>query len=373
MFLNIDLHIHSCFSMASSPRMLPEAILNGCRQKGISVIGTGDILHPEWRKMWEEVTIPKDMIRIPTTEIEGIDRVHHLILLPDLESASELTQSFGRSSKNILKNGRPQVKLTGEEIAIEVHNLDGMIGPAHAFTPWTSIYASHNSIRSCYGNEPIDLLELGLSADSGYGSRIGDLIGVPFLTNSDAHSPEPAKLGREFTRIETDTTSPDDVAVLDAIKSGNIVMNAGFFPEEGKYNRTACTRCFTQYSLQEAEHYHWKCPADRGRIKKGVYDRAEELSDGNESQRPPYLHIIPLVEIIQRTLQTCSPTTKKCRELYNACLSLFGDEITVLTLTPIDEIRIFHQELGDAIAAFREGRIILHPGGGGRYGTFEFI
>ena len=54
MLLNIDLHIHSCFSMASSPRMLPEPILTGCRLKGITGIGTGDILHPVWREMWEK-------------------------------------------------------------------------------------------------------------------------------------------------------------------------------------------------------------------------------------------------------------------------------------------------------------------------------
>jgi uncharacterized protein (TIGR00375 family) len=371
MHLNADLHIHSCFSMASSARMVPESILNGCRLKGISVIGTGDILHPEWRKMWEAITVPDDIIPVPTTEIEGMDRVHHLVLLPDFESAAHLERSFAASSKNILKNGRPQVRLPGEEIAARVHDLNGMIGPAHAFTPWTSIFASHNSIRSCYGDERIDLLELGLSADSSYGSRIPDLAGVPFLTNSDAHSPEPAKIGREFTRIETSSPVPGVSDILNAIRSKNIVMNAGFFPEEGKYNLTACTRCFTPYSRIEAEQYRWKCPADRGRIKKGVHDRAEELSDGCESPRPPYLHIIPLAEIIQRILLTCSPVTKKCRELYTSCISEFGDEIAILTLIPVDEIRAFHQGLGDAIAAFREGRIILHPGGGGKYGTFE--
>ncbi|PWR71590.1 histidinol-phosphatase [Methanospirillum lacunae] len=371
MLLNIDLHIHSCFSMASSARMLPEAILNGCRLKGISVIGTGDILHPVWREMWEKTSVPVDMIAVPTTEVEGADRVHHLILLPDYDAARDLADALIPFSKNVEKNGRPQVKLQGEDIARRVHDLGGMIGPAHAFTPWTSLYASHNSVASCYGDEQIDLLELGLSADSGYGSRIADLAGVPFLTNSDAHSPEPAKLGREFTRIETNSNHPDTMAVLDAVKAGTIVMNAGFFPEEGKYNRTACTRCFTPYSLSEAEEHKWKCPIDKGRIKKGVRDRAEELSSGPETQRPPYLHIIPLAEIIQRTLGTCSPTTKKCSDLYQRCLVAFGDEISILTETPIDDIREFHLELGDAVSAFREGRIVLHPGGGGQYGTFS--
>jgi len=371
MLLNIDLHIHSCFSMASSPRMLPEPILTGCRLKGISVIGTGDILHPVWRDMWEKTTVPDDMIIVPTTEVEGADRVHHLILLPDYEACRDLADALTPFSKNIGKNGRPQVKLTGEDIASRVHDLDGMIGPAHAFTPWTSLYASHNSVSSCYGDEPIDLLELGLSADSGYGSRIADLAGVPFLTNSDAHSAEPAKLGREFTRIEINSVRPDTATVLDAIKAGTIVMNAGFFPEEGKYNRTACTRCFTPYSLSEAEEHGWKCPLDKGRIKKGVRDRAEELSSGPETRRPPYLHIIPLAEIIQRTLKTCSPTTKKCSDLYQRCLIAFGDEISVLTETPVDDLREFHMELGDAVAAFREGKVTLHPGGGGKYGTFD--
>lgn len=371
MYLNSDLHIHSCFSMASSARMLPDPILSGCRLKGISVIGTGDILHPQWRRMWEETTIPSDVVVIPTTEVEGLDRVHHLIMLPDFESAATLADSLSHASKNIAKNGRPQVRLSGEEIAGQVHERGGLIGPAHAFTPYTSIFASHNSVKSCYGSEPIDLLELGLSADSRYGSRIPDLARIPFLTNSDAHSPEPGKLGREFTRIEVNTPHPDVPAVLNAIKGGNIVMNAGFFPEEGKYNRTACTRCFTQYSRTEAEQYSWKCPEDKGRIKKGVKDRAEELSGEQESKRPPYLHIIPLAEIIQRTLQTCSPTTKKCTELYASCLDHFGDEISILTVISVTEITAFHQELGEAVGAFREGRIILHPGGGGKYGSFE--
>lgn len=357
--------------MASSPRMLPDPILNGCRLKGISVIGTGDILHPVWREMWETTEIPTGMIVVPTTEVEGSDRVHHLILLPDYGIAQDLADALTPYSKNIHKNGRPQVRLSGEEIAARVHEVGGMIGPAHAFTPWTSLYASHNSVHSCYGDEQIDLLELGLSADSGYGSRIKDLAGVPFLTNSDAHSPEPAKLGREFTTIETKTGNPDIRTVLDAIRAGNIVMNAGFFPEEGKYNLTACTRCFTLYSLDDAERYRWRCPVDKGRIKKGVRDRAEELSSGPETTRPPYLHIIPLAEIIQRTLGTCSATTKRCSELYHACLSRFGDEISVLTLTPVDELQDFNHELGEAIAAFREGRIALVPGGGGKYGFFK--
>lgn len=369
MQLAADLHIHSCFSMASSPRMLPSEIIAGCWIKGISVIGTGDILHPEWRAMWEDCTIPDDIVVIPTTEVESERRVHHLILLPDFDAARELADRFSGSSRNISTNGRPRVNLSGGEILRAVHETGGLGGPAHAFTPYTSVYASHDSLSSCYGNEPVDLLELGLSADSSYGAGIRELEGIPFLTNSDAHSPDPAKLGREFTILDVEAKTP--ASVLQAVRDGSVVMNAGFFPEEGKYNRTGCSRCFREFSAEEAGQLRWKCPDDNGRIKLGVSDRAGMLSSGSSTPRPPYLHLIPLIEIIQRLIGASGPNTRRCRDLYDACITRFGDEITALTRSPPAEIAAIHPGLSAAVTAFREGRIILHPGCGGRYGSFE--
>ena len=364
-----DLHIHSCFSMASSPRMVPEEIIKGCRVKGISVIGTGDILHPEWRRMWQDTPVDDDIIVVPTTEVEGAGRVHHVILLPDFDTAADLAKRLGPDSKDMDKNGRPRMPLSGEEILSHVHAVGGIGGPAHAFTPYTSVYAVHPSLSSCYGAEPVDLLELGLSADSRYGAGIAELASVPFLTNSDAHSPEPSKLGREFTVLELNRS--DARGVLDAVHQGKIVMNVGFFPEEGKYNRTACSRCFRQFSFEEAAAHSWKCPDDGGRIKKGVQERAQMLSSGPVSERPPYLHVIPLSEIIQRVLDTKSPTTRRCRDLYCQCIDRLGDEITILMTTPLEEIAAIDLHLSTAIRSFREGNIILHPGGGGKYGSFE--
>ena len=364
-----DIHIHSCFSMASSPRMLPGEILAGSRIKGISVIGTGDILHPKWRKMWLEQPVPDDILVIPTTEVEGLKRVHHLIVLPDFDAAADLAERFSGSSKNIRSNGRPQVKLPGDEILRQVHDVGGIGGPAHAFTPYTSVYAAFDSLASCYGDEQVDLLELGLSADSSYGAGILELDSIPFLTNSDAHSPEPAKLGRECTILDLNSFSVK--GVMNAISSGSIVMNIGFFPEEGKYNQTACSRCFRHYSLEDATNLKWRCPDDDGRIKKGVKDRARSLSSGIVSPRPQYLHLIPLIEIISRILNTSGPTVRRCRELYDRCIQAFGDEITILTQTNPEEIREISPILSDAIMAFRRGEIVLHPGGGGRYGSFD--
>ncbi|RQD80224.1 MAG: endonuclease Q family protein [Methanocalculus sp. MSAO_Arc2] len=364
-----DLHIHSCFSIATSKNMIPDTILSGCRIKGIKAIGSGDALHSVWRKMWENAANDAGIIVVPTAEVEDRNRVHHLILSDTFDSFQTLESLLSPHCLHIQNAGRPHIRLSGKEIASIVNECGACIGPAHAFTPWTSLYAAFSSLHACYGDEDVAFLELGLSADSRYGAAISELNDIPFLSNSDAHSPVPEKLGRECTILDLKTY--DEKGVLSAIRNGHIMMNIGFFPEEGKYNRTACTRCYHQYSLSRAEELGWRCSMDGGRIKKGVSDRALELSDRKPTMRPPYFHIIPLAEIISTLLRTCSPRTKKCRFLYDEMIRTFGDEISILTTVPADEIRSVHADIGDAIAAFREGKVTLHPGGGGRYGTFS--
>jgi uncharacterized protein (TIGR00375 family) len=320
--------------------------------------------------MWEATPGDRGILVIPSAEVEDGTRVHHLILAESFGPFEDLARRFSPSAPSIASMGRPHLRLSGEEIAREVHDAGGLIGPAHAFTPWTSLYASFDTVRECYGGERPDFLELGLSADSSYGAGISDLRGIPFLSNSDAHSPSPEKVGREFNRLEV--TRPSTGAVLESIRKGNIRLNAGFFPEEGKYNRTACTRCFRQFTLDEAVGLSWRCPDDGGLLKKGVLDRARELSDMPAEPRPPYLHLIPLLEIIQRVLGTSNPGTKKGLALYHALLETFGNEIGVLVDVPVEEIQDLHPGAGNAIARLRTGRVELFPGGGGRYGRFSF-
>jgi uncharacterized protein (TIGR00375 family) len=351
--------------------MLPDCLIEGCRKKGIGVLGSGDALHAGWRALWAGARKDGRVLVMPTAEVEDRDRVHHLIILDSFESFEELASRLAPHGKNLAETGRPHVGIPGSEIAGLVHDLSGLIGPAHAFTPWTSLYAAFDRLSGCYGDEQPDFLELGLSADSSYGAGISDLAGIPFLSNSDAHSPDPAKLGREFTGITVGEQSIK--GVMESIRNGNITMNAGFFPEEGKYNRTACTRCYRQYTAAFAASVQWRCPDDGGRIKKGVYDRALELADSPPSPRPPYLHIIPLAEIIRHVLECSSVRTRACTRLYDRCIALGGDEIQVLTATPVEDLAAVDREVAHAVDAFRSGRVLLSPGGGGRYGSFSFF
>jgi uncharacterized protein (TIGR00375 family) len=368
MLANADLHIHSPYAIAVSRSMTPEHLIPACVTKGISVLGTGDALHPAWQQAWRPFLVnDAGIVVVPTAEVEDQSRVHHLILAGDFSVFDEIRERFSAHSRSLVSVGRPHVYLSGEAIAQIVHETGGLIGPAHAFTPWTAMYAYFDSVGACYGSEPIDFLELGLSADSGYGAGIPELYNTPFLTNSDAHSPAPEKFAREFSRLELSSMTVR--AVLDAVHSGRIAMNAGFFPEEGKYNRTACVHCFAQYTLKDAVRHAWRCPEDGGIIKKGVYDRARELSTGDSRPRPPYLHMVPLGQIIRTVEGVSSPNTKKCRAVYDRFIAALGNEIEVLTSTPVAEIREIHPGIADAIDALRSGRVTLHPGGGGKYGT----
>ena len=371
MLATADLHIHSPYSIAVSRFMKPEQLIKGCVTKGIRVLGTGDALQPDWQNGWKPfLENDAGIVIVPQGEIEDKNRVHHVILAEDFVQFSQLRDLLAGTCKSFLTSGRPHVYLSGGEIADAAHDVGAFIGPAHAFTPWTAMYAYFDSVPACYGNAKIDFLELGLSADSSYGAAIPDLYGIPFLTNSDAHSPYPDKLGREFNRLRLQ--NPTAKNVLAAIRNGAVEMNAGFFPEEGKYNRTACSRCYEQYSLNDAIRHGWRCPADGGIIKKGVSDRAKELSGGGTARpRPPYVHLLPLAQIIQTMEGASSPNTKKCKAIYSSFISTFGNEIAVLIDVPVAEIRTVHTKVADAIAALRNGTVILHPGGGGKYGTFS--
>jgi uncharacterized protein (TIGR00375 family) len=150
-------------------------------------------------------------------------------------------------------------------------------------------------------------------------------------------------------------------------------LNVGLPPEEGKYNRTACTRCYKKFSLVNADNLKWRCECG-GVIKKGVFDRVRELADletpRHPSHRPPYLHLIPLSEIISLALER-GVNTKTVKEVWENLILQFGSEIAVLLDSKPEDIEGLNERVVYAISSFKKGRIILEPGGGGKYGTIK--
>lgn len=398
MIIRADLHIHGRYSMATSKNMTPELLSSQGNLKGLHLVATGDAFHQGWLNMIEEATeeategifrvkeskkthneflqeeIPEGLSKNPetnlilTAEVEDSKRVHHLIILPSFEAAYQIRKKL---KGNLDSDGRPRVRMNGAEIQQLALENGCIMGPSHAFTPWTSIYKEYDSIHDCYVEKP-DFVELGLSADTDMADRIEELQEISFLTNSDAHSPWPHRLGREFNEIDVkDISFP---ALARAINDKKITANYGFDPRLGKYHHTACTKCYQQFHPEEAIRMNMKCPCG-GTIKKGVDYRVEELATWDEphhpTHRPPYIHIMPLAEIISLTYGK-GVTTKFVQRKWQELIVKFGDEISVLIDAPMAKMVEIDPELARRIRAFRNKTLQINVGGGGKYGEFLF-
>ncbi len=382
---NCDLHFHGPYSTGVSKNMLIPIIAEQSRLKGLDVCGTADILQGTWFKHLKENIIEsgnglftdrEERVHfIPQVEVQCNKRVHHLVFLPDFASAENLKKSLeGKAIFDSWGCGRPVIRLSAEEIAGNVKDVGGIIGPAHAFTPYFSVYAHFDSIRELYGSmeKEISFLELGLSADTEFADAIPENRKYQFLTNSDSHSPWPYRIGREFTRIELRKPCFKELkGALEKKEEKKIKLNVGLDPREGKYHETACNACYAKYSLKEAESLNWRCPSCRGSIKRGVRDRIEMLSDGQSRHpdfRPEYLHSIPLAEIIQLALEVKGINTRKVQGLWREFIDLFGNEIKVLVEVKEKELAAVNKEVARDIVSFRNGWVYYIAGGGGQYG-----
>jgi PHP family Zn ribbon phosphoesterase len=389
-------------------------LAEGAKEKGLNIIGTGDATQPHWLRHLRANLKESDgrlsynsVSFILTVEIEDAESIHHLVILPDFESVEHLREHLKHASPNLDHEwgGRPRVNLRGAEIAGAVRDCGGLIGPAHAFTPYRSIFREgrYDSLKGCYQEESqhVHFIELGLSADSEVADCIPELRDLTYVTSSDAHSPSPDKLGREFVRLAMKSPSFDEIrlAILRS-KKRKPVLNVGFNPRLGKYYLSFCSKCRRTIVMKEGStppefddlniyislsgaeeqirllrdihRRKVKCPSDGHSLRLGVKDRAMMIGEGESispSHRPPYLHIPPLLELMTSAIGIKSKTSKKIREMYSSMRESFGPETTILTETPLEKLSEVSPQLSAMIRSYRDGTISYIPGGGGRYGT----
>lgn len=380
-----DLHIHSPYAGGVSKNMLIPILAEQARLKGLKLLNTGDILCKEWIKHAEHSLIKKnhcflaegfDTYFILGGEINDINNVHHLFFLEDFDKVNQLRDSLSQYGRLDGKGfGRPTLKISGEKLAEKIVELNGLIGPSHAFTPYFSVYSHFNSVKECYGKmaNEIKFIELGLSADSYFADLIQENHNYEFLTCSDSHSPWPVRLGREFIRAKMEKPNFAELKkVLRREDGRHIAMNVGVDPREGKYHCTACEGCQEKYSLKDAISLNWKCKSCKGPIKKGVIDRILELANFGEEihpeTRPPYLHSIPLAELISIAKDVKQTNSKKVQGLWMQLVEKFKSEINILVDSPIEQIAEIDGEIAKNILAFRNGYVLYIAGGGGNYG-----
>ncbi len=383
---NCDLHFHGPYAGGVSKNMTVPVIAEQAKLKGLQVVSTSDILHKKWfehvkREIVEE---GNGIFRhrnfgtyfIVGTEVSCQDNVHHLIYLPDFARAEELREKLRKfGDLDGIMSGRPRLKLNAEALAALVCDSNGIIGPSHAFTPYFGVYAHFDSVQKAYGElgKNVHFIELGLSADSYWADLIEENHRYSFLTCSDSHSPWPHRIGREFTRMKME--KPDFGNLKKALfekEEKKITLNAGLNPKEGKYHCTACSSCFTKFSMEQAGQLKWRCLKCKSAIKRGVRDRIKMLAnfsgEKHPSFRPKYLHLLPLAEIIQAAVGVNNVNTQKVQAAWRDFVDKFGNEIKILVDVPEEELREFNAEIGKKIIAFRKGWVHYIPGGGGNYG-----
>jgi len=401
-----DLHIHSKFSRATSERMDIDEITRFAQIKGLNLIGTGDFTHPEWFKLLKEKLIkaPEEGLYTPiknpnspvrymiTGEVSTIfnvnnrvKKIHHLILTPSLETASQINDRLANYG-DLSSDGRPVLDMTAPHLVEEVMEVssDNLVIPAHAWTPWFSLFGAFSGfdrIEECYQDmtKHIKALETGLSSDPPMNWRLSALDRFALVSNSDSHSFWPWRIGREANVFELEELTYHEV--VDAISNKDperFKFTIETNPAYGKYHWTGHRNCGISLPPEKAIELGNRCPVCGRNLTRGVEQRVEELADRPAGYRPEgvpgFMHLLPLSEIISTVLGVTFPGARKVWSIYNALISKFGDEYTVLMYASLDELkRCVNLEIADAIVRVREGRVKVIPGYDGVYGQIVFF
>ena len=395
-----DFHIHSKYSRATSKDMDIEHLDKWAKIKGIKVLGTGDFTHPEWLKNLKEKLEPaepglfklknsnSETRFILTSEISCIysknnrvRKIHIIVFSPSFDVCDKINTHLGWIG-NLKADGRPILGLDAKELAKIVLNAseDCLVVPAHAWTPWFSIFGSKSgfdSIEECFEefSDRIFAIETGLSSDPLMNWRLSALDKITLISNSDAHSPQ--KLGREANVFDTEISYP---AIVGAIKSKDpqkFLYTIEFFPEEGKYHYDGHRVCELRLSPQESKKYNNICPNCGKPLTIGVLNRVEELADREDGFRPvgaiPFKSLIPLGEVIAEAIgQTVA--TKQVIAEYQNLIKKFNTEFEVLLNISSQNLQSATlPEIAEAITRVREGKVKVEPGYDGVFGKIRIF
>jgi uncharacterized protein (TIGR00375 family) len=371
--------------------------------KGLNVVGTGDCTHPDWRK-----EIRKDLQNAPdsglyrlkdsasqvrymiTGEVnttfqfgEKSRRIHHCLLAPSIESADAVSDRLAKYG-NLSSDGRPTLSATAPELVDEVLEADKqcVVFPAHAWTPWFSLFGANSGFDSfidCYQDrsDRIFALETGMSSDPPMNWRLSQLDRLCLVSNSDAHSAWPWRLGREANVFDIEyVTYQNLVGAIRDKDPKRFLFTIETPPAYGKYHWTGHRECQVSMSAMDARKLGDKCPRCGKKMTRGVQERVEELADRPEGYVPKnaiaYRHLLPLSEIIALVIGDVNPGSTKVWDKYNMLVGKFGSEYSVMLYAPEDQLlATAGPEISSAILRVRNDDVFVEPGYDGVYGKLD--
>ena len=386
-----DLHVHIGRSENGKPIKITAArslnfanIAKECAdRKGIQMVGIIDCASPyviedietflkngDAYEIEDGGIIYKDKVciilgsEIETAEVNDEGKTgsaHNLCYFPKLKDI----KGFSNEMKNHIKNmtlSSQRADFSAYDLLDVVEKYNGILVPAHAFTPHKSFYGNCTDRMSKIFKEKfnrIHTVELGLSSDTFLADEISELEDKTFLTNSDAHSLP--KIAREYNKILVEDISYKEL--LMALKNENgrkIVCNYGLDPKLGKYHRTFCEECGKSIEGKAPIFKCNRCGSEH--VTMGVFDRIEVIKDKKETKspkfRPPYVYQIPL---------TFMPGLGK--KTIEKLLDNFETEMNILHKLSFDDIEgVVGSKIANVIVNAREGNVNIEAGGGGVYG-----
>ncbi len=386
-----DLHVHIGRSENGKPIKITAArslnfanIAKECAdRKGINVVGIIDCASPyviedienflksgEAYELEDGGIIYKDKVCIILgSEVETSEKgrngksgsAHNLCYFPHLSDIKAFSSELSKHLKNITLSTQ-RTDLSGYDLIDIVEKYNGILVPAHIFTPHKSYYGNctdrlENVFREKFSK--IFAVELGLSSDTFLADEISELETRTFLTNSDAHSLP--KIAREYNKMQVEDISFKEIVKALKNEDGRkILANYGLDPKLGKYHRTYCDDC--EKSIETKEPVE-TCPMCGGKnVTFGVFDRIELIRDKESTKspenRPPYIYQIPLGFIpgvggktIQKLLDT------------------FETEMNILHKLSKDDIEtVVGEKVANNIENAIRGNCKVQSGGGGNYG-----
>lgn len=400
-----DFHFHSKYSRAVSSKMIISEIIQWANWKGIDLLGSGDFTHPLWlgelkrelEPLDNGLFKPKSMDKprfILSAELSSIytqhgkvRKIHNVIIAPSFETVQKINE-FLMKIGNLYSDGRPILGISAKDLAKIIFNIDPrcMFIPAHAWTPWFSVFGSKSgfdTLEECFEEltPKIYAIETGLSSDPEMNWRLSKLDPITLISCSDAHSP--ANLGREATVFEfsSDQYSYDDIINAIKFKSLNpeslaqnpLKYTIEFFPEEGMYHFDGHRACGNlSFHPDKSKKMNKICPKCNKELTIGVLHRVCDLADREEGFKPVNfpgsVHLVPLQEIIAEALGVAK-TSKKVQDKYIQIVNTVGNEFDILLNKSLDELsNDLDSIIVDGIRRVREKKVQVIPGYDGVYG-----
>ena len=386
-----DLHVHIGRSEKGKPIKITAArslnfanIAKECAErKGINIVGIIDCASPyviedienflktgDAYELKDGGIIYKDKVcillgsEVETSEVGRNGKcgsAHNICFFPHLEDIKNFSKEMSKHIKNITLSTQ-RSDISGYDLIDIVEKYNGILIPAHIFTPFKSYYGNcTDRIKDIFKEkyDKIFAVELGLSSDTFLADMISELESKTFVTNSDAHSLP--KIAREYNKLQVEDISFKEVVKALKNEAGRKVLaNYGLDPKLGKYHRTHCDNCNSTIETKQPVEICPKCGSDK--VTFGVFDRIELIKDKEETlspqNRPPYIYQIPLNFIPG----VGGKTIEKL-------LDHFETEMNILHKLSEDDIEaVVGEKVSKNIVNARTGNMKVASGGGGNYG-----